>query len=285
MATELYVTSNNRLACTVNLILDEAGLDTPGNWVHENGAVVKIEGLGETSRIVMIHPDEVSNPTRYVSKETFNDKFKNELPIAMPLGKKAYVVRHGFAEHNDPDASIEQAHDAHLTELGRTQARKSGIAILKDSGGFLPYLKSKSSDLVRTMETIDEILQQFPENQRTDTCEVCIEARENHRAINAPQHWKKNDPLTEMAIDPCISLENLRLLAPGKSNTQLERIRVENCSKNDPIKNKDACTKKINGLNIDWSVYEEKLTRGYATGKTFGQIASEKTLFEIIFGK
>jgi bisphosphoglycerate-dependent phosphoglycerate mutase len=285
MDNQIYGTSNNRLACTVNLILDEAGIDTPGNWVYDNGSVVKFEGLGETSRVSMIHPENVSNPTRYVSLQTFNEKFKNDLPIPMPLGKKAYVVRHGFADHNDPNASLEQAHDAHLTELGKSQARNSGVAILKDSGGVLPNLKAKCSDLVRTMETIDEILQQLPEEQRVDTVEVCIEARENHRAVNEPQHWKKNDPLTEMAIDPYISIENLALLAPGKSKEQLERIRVENCSKNDPIKNKDACTKKINGLNIDWSVYEEKLRVGYAAGKTFGQIATEKSLFEIIFEK
>jgi hypothetical protein len=283
MTTEIIGTSNNRLACTVNLILDASGLENPGNWVYDNGTVVAIEGLGHTSRIAMIHPEEVSNSTRFVSKETYNEKFKNELPIPMTLGKKVYLVRHGFAEHNEPDANMEKAHDAHLTELGRSQARNSGNAIFKHSSGVLHNLKARSSDLVRTMETIDEVLEQIPEDQRVDTCEVCIEARENHRAIGAPQHWKKDDPLTEVAIDPNISLENLSLLAPGKTNAQLARIRIENCSKNDPINNKEHCVQKINGLKIDWSVYEEKLRQGYAKGKTFGQIASEKTLFDIIF--
>ena len=62
-------------------------------------------------------------------------------------------------------------------------------------------------------------------------------------------------------------------------------MRIENLPKNDPFGKPDDCVREINGLTIDWSVYLEKLRKGYATGKTFGQIASEKTLFQIIFEK
>jgi hypothetical protein len=201
----------------------------------------------------------------------------------MPYGNTKFVVRHGTGDHNDPSTTSIKAHDAPLTLLGKDQAKKSGQAILKNCQGVLPNLKLKSSDLFRTMETIEIILNELPEDQRTYTCEVCIEARENSRPIGGLHHWKRDDPLTEICIDPTISLEQLRLLAPGKTDPELERMLIENCPKNDPINKSDDCLRKINGLTIDWTLYEEKLTKGYAAGKTFGQIASEKTLFEIIF--
>lgn len=282
MTTTIFGTSNNRVACTVNSILELSGLELPGNWVYDNGCVIKLEGLGATSRLTMIHPENVSNPDRFVSKQTFNEKFKDELPIAITLGNTTYLVRHGHAGHNEFCATNDQAHDASLTSTGIIQAKNSGLAILNDSRGILPNLKVKCSDLFRTMQTIEYVLLELPEEQRPNTCEVCIEARENSRPIGGLQHWKKDDPLTEIAIDPTISLEQLRLLAPGKTDVELERMGIENRPKNDPIKNWNECLKKVNWLNIDWSKYIEKLTKGYAEGKTFGQIASQKTLLEII---
>jgi bisphosphoglycerate-dependent phosphoglycerate mutase len=283
MTTTFYGTSNNRIICLINQILEKVNLDIPSGWVIDNGSTFKIEGFGQTSRVTMIHPEEVSNPSRFVSKETFNTKFNCELGIPMPMGNVVYVVRHGHAGHNEPSATLSEAHDAPLTLLGIDQAKKSGQAILKDSDGMLPNLKLKSSDLFRTMETIEIILNELPEDQRTYTCQVCIEARENSRPFGGDHHWRRDDPLTEISIDPTISLEQLRLLAPGKTDLQLERMRIENCPRNDPIKKSDDCLRKINKLSIDWSLYEEKLTKGYAAGKTFGQIASEKTLFELIY--
>jgi hypothetical protein len=285
MSTTIIGTSNNRVTCTVNLISEAAGLEITDGWVYDNGTTLVVEGLGDTSRISMIHPTTVSNPDRFVCREKFNEKFKNDLPIPLEVGKKKIVVRHGFAGHNDPNATLQQSHDASLTELGLTQASNSGKAIVEYTKGVLPNLTVKSSDLVRTMETIERILQEIPEDQRTDTCEVCIEARENSRPFKGTHHWKRDDPLTEKAIDPTISLENARLLAPGKTDPEVEKMCIENRPRNDPIKDWDACTKKINGLNIDWTVYKQKLTNGYAAGKTFGQIACEKTLFDIIFEK
>ena len=285
MTTTIFGTSNNRVTCTVNLISEAAGLDITDGWVYDNGTTLVIEGLGETSRVTMIHPKTVSDTNRFVSLEKFNEKFKNELPIPLKLGKKKIVVRHGYAGHNAQNATLQQSHDASLTELGLIQARNSGKAILEYTQGVLPNLTVKSSDLVRTMETMEQILQVIPEEQRTDTCEVCIEARENSRPIKGTHHWKREDPLTEIAIDPTISLENARLLAPGKTDPEVEKMCIENRPKNDPIKDWDGCVKKINGLNIDWSVYKQKLTEGYAARKTFGQIACEKTLFDIIFEK
>jgi len=282
MYTTIIVTSNNRVACTVNSILELSGLELPDNWVYDNGCVLKFEGLNDTIRLTMIHPEQVSNPDRFISKEKFNDKFKNELPIKMPLGNIKYLVRHGYAGHNEFSATNEQAHDAALTSTGIIQAKNSGLAIVKDSKGILPNLEVKCSDLYRTMQTIEYVLLELSEEQRIDTCEVCIEARENSRPIGGLQHWRKDDPLTEIAIDPTISLDQLRLLAPSKTDVELERMRIENRPKNDPIKNWNECLKKVNWLNIDWSKYIEKLTKGYAEGKTFGQIASQNTLLEII---
>ena len=283
--TSLFVTSNNQLVCTINHISDTAGLDIPTDYVFDNGTTLCIDGLGETSKITMIHPLEVSDPSRYVSLEKFNEKFKDSLPIPLPKGTKKIVVRHGHGGHNDSKSSMTEAHDALLTSKGVDQAIKSGIAIFKNSKGDLPNLKVYSSDLMRTMFTLEYILQQFLEDQRPDTCEVCIEARENSRPIKGIHHWKIDDPLREFAIDPFISSDKLKELAPNNTPEQNDRMLIENVPKNDPIGKWDDCVKKINNLTIDWSVYVEKLTKGYSSGKTFGQIASERTLFQILFEK
>ena len=281
--TTIIVSSNNQVTCAINRTLEAAGKEVPTGWVLDNGTVVEFTGLGETCRVEMIHPKNVSDPDRFVSLEKFNETFKGELAIPLPLHKKKLVVRHGHGGHNVPDATLEQAHDASLTAKGITQAENSGLAILERSQGNLPNLKVEFSDLRRTMETAKVILEQFPEEKRVDTGLVRIEARENNRPIRGTHFWKKDDPMREFAIDPFAPLDKLRLLAPGKTDAELLKMQIENRPKNDPVGNWEGCVKKIGGLTIDWSIYKAKLEKAYAERKTFGQAASEKTLFDIIF--
>ena len=284
---QLVITSNNQLICTTNLILEAGGLETISDWVYDNGTVILIEGLGKTCMVRMIHPKEVSDPTRFVSLEKFNDKFREELSIPLSHGKKKYIVRHGHAAHNKPEATItiEEAHDASLTLIGRKQAEQSGLAIFENSQGCLSHLTVYVSDLVRTMETAKILLDQFSEENRVQMCEVLISARENIRPIKGTHHWKRDDHLREIAIDPFLPIERLRDLAPGKTDNQIERMRVENLPRNDPIGNPDGCIRKIGELTIDWSIYTAKLEKAYAEKKTFGQAASEELLFDFLFEK
>jgi len=277
----IIVTSNNQITCTTNLICEASGLDIPEGWVFDNGTVLMIEGLGETSKIKMIHPTQVSNPSRFISPEKFNEKFKDDLPIPMKNNKNVFIARHGLAGHNEPDADMTQAHDARLTSMGIEQAQNSGIAIYKNCKGRIT--KALTSDLIRTIDTLEIMTRQFPEDNRPKKCEVCIQARENSRLIGGKHHWQRSNPLREYAIDPFISIDKLRLLAPDKLDSQLERMVIENTPKNDPIGDWDGCLKKLNDLEIDWSLYKSTLQKGYAEKKTFGKIASEKTLFDIIF--
>jgi hypothetical protein len=279
----LFGTSNNQLTCTVNNIAEKAGLPIPKGWVFENGSVFKITGLGETSNVKMIHPKVVSNPARFVSLETVNQHFSENLSIPLNEGKIKYVVRHGHGQHNDPDATMEQAHDGKLTKTGIDQAKKSGLAIVDDAGGVLSNLEAYSSDLERTMETVKIIMDQIPIEQRASKCSVCIEARENSRPIGGIHFWEKTDPNREIAIDPFLDVEKLRVLAPDKTIEQLSRMKIENLPKNNPIDEPDKCIRNIEYLQIDWTEYVQKLEKAYAQGKTFGQAASEKLLFDILF--
>ncbi len=283
--TDLYVTSNNRLTVTVIRICEAAGIDITEGWVYENGTVVEIEGLGETCRIQMIHPLEVTNPARFVTPEKFNQKFKDELSLPLPNGKNKKIVRHGHAGHNVSEANMTDSHDASLTLTGQDQAKNVGIAIYKKSKGRLPNLRVHSSDLKRTMETAEKILQQFPEDVRAEKCDVLIQLHEDSRPIGGIHHWQKDDPLREFAIDPFISIEKRRELAPGKTDEQNAKMCIENTPKNDPIGNPEGCIRQINDMKIDWTNYTETLQKAYAQGKTYGQAASEKTLFDIIFEK
>lgn len=279
----IYGTSNNQLTCTVNNIAEKAGLPIPNGWVFENGSVFKITGLGETSNVKMIYPTIVSNPARFVSLETVNQHFAENISIPLTDGTIKYVVRHGHGQHNDPDATMEQAHDGKLTKIGMEQAKKSGIAILNDAGGVLPNLQAYSSDLERTMETIKIIMDEIPIEQRVTKCSVCLEARENSRPIGGIHFWKRTDPYREIAIDPFLDVEKLRVLAPEKTDEQLARMKIENVPKNNPIDEPDKCIRNIDYLQIDWTEYVQKLEKAYAQGKTFGQAASDKLLFDILF--
>ena len=279
----IYATSNNQLTCTINHILENAGLEIPTGVVFDNGSVVKITGLGKTSSVKMIHPKKVSNPDRFVSLEKFNEFFGDEISVPLNHGIIKYLVRHGHAGHNEPGATMEQSHDAKLTPTGIEQAKNSGIAILDDAGGVLSNLEVHSSDLERTMETIKIIMDQIPIEQRPSKCSVCIEARENTRPIGGTHFWKRSDPMRVVAIDPSTSLDKLRLLAPGKLDAELLKMQIENRPKNNPIDHPDKCIRNIDYLEIDWTIYIKKLQKAYSEGKTFGQAASEKLLFDILF--
>lgn len=279
----IFATSNNQLTCTINHILEKTGREIPTGLVFDNGSVVKITGLGKTSNVRMIHPKKVSNPDRFVSPEKFNEFFGNEISIPLTNGEIRYIVRHGHAGHNEPSATMMEAHDAKLSPIGIEQAKNSGIAILDDAGGILSNLEVYSSDLVRTMETIKVILDQIPIESRPKKCDVCIEARENSRPIGGTHFWKREDPLRQIAIDPYLDIETLRILAPDKTDEQIARMKIENLPKNNPIDNPDKCIRNIDYLTIDWTIYENKLKKAYSEGKTFGQAASEKLLFDILF--
>lgn len=317
MKGQLYISSNNQIRCTANHILKRSGLSIPKDWVFDNTTVIKMVGLeGGRSHIEMIHPPVVSNPERFVSREKFNDKFA-DASLKIPAKIVIYLARHGVGGHNKSNATLVEAHDASLTSDGIEQARKAGKAIFNDEHfKNITTFQAYCSDLLRTMETCNEILEQFQEELRqfhalsgmplshfsmrwslpsqgdvtadtigTDTihpCQVCIEAHENSRLIGYDHHWEIENPLRKIAIDPFLSVEELRVLAPGKPDDVLKKMRIENLPKNDPIGNWDACVKRIGHLDIDWTDYIAKLTRAKASGQTFGDAASEKLLLDVM---
>lgn len=304
MKGQFYNTSNNQLVCLSNHILSRSGLPIPKGWVFDNGAVVKLM----ENRVEMIHPRVVSNPDRFISPKAFNDAFVGvSLPI--PTDTVVFVGRHGHAGHNDPAATLVEAHDAVLTPTGETQARDAAKAILADEHyRQITHFQAYCSDLRRTMDTcsifLDEIqqelrrfhalsgmpLSQFSMRWSNDTigvdtvhtCEVCIELHEYSRLIGYDHHWQVDNPLRKVAIDPCLSAEELQVLAPEKSLEVIERMRIENSPKNDPCGKPEECLTRTGNLKIDWSVYTDKLNRAKAQGKTYGDAAAEKLLLDVI---
>jgi len=271
---------------------------------------------GGRSHIEMIHPPTVSDPERYVSRDKFNAKFA-DASLKIPTGIVIYLARHGRAGNNKSNATRIEAHDASLTPDGVEQAQQLGKAIFNDEHfKNITIFQSYCSDLLRTMETCNAILEQFQEELRqfhalsgmplsrfsmrwslpvqgdaaADTvgidtihpCQVCIESHENSRLIGYDHRWEIENPLRKIAIDPFLSVEELRVLAPGKPDDVIEIMRLENSPKSDPIGNWDACVKRIGHLDIDWTDYIAKLTRAYAEGKTFGEAASAKILLDIM---
>jgi hypothetical protein len=310
MKGQLYNTSNNQLVCLSNHILSRSGLPIPTGWVFDNGTVLKLM----ENHVEMIHPLVVSNPARFVSRETFNAAFVG-VSLPLPAETVIFVGRHGHGGHNDPLATLVDAHDALLTSVGETQARDAAKAILADEHyRQITHFQAYCSDLIRTMGTCSTILDEIQQELRrfhdlshmplsrfsmrwksplandddtigTDsvhTCEVCIETHENSRLIGYEHHWQVDNPLREVAIDPFLPLEQLQVLAPGKSKDLLERMCIENSPKNDPIGNPDKCVKRIGNLEIDWTTYIKKLTKAKEEGKTYGQAASATLLLDVI---
>ncbi len=115
----------------------------------------------------------------------------------------------------------------------------------------------------------------------------------NARRVRRPQtpiggvhHWQEANPLRRVAIDPFVDVELLRQLAPGKADDVLERMRVENLPKNDPLE-ADKCIQSVehsSGLQLalDWRDYVGKVQRAKAEHKTFGDAASETLFLDVI---
>lgn len=315
MKGQLYNTSNNQLVCLSNHILSRSGLPIPTGWVFDNGTVLKLM----ENHVEMIHPRVVSIPSRFVSPETFNAAFVG-VKLPLPARTVVFVGRHGHGGHNDPLATLVDAHDALLTSLGETQARNAAKAMLADEHyRQITHFQAYCSDLLRTMGSCSTILDEIQQELRrfhalshmplsrysmrwtsplanddvrgcddtigvdsVHTCEVCIETHENSRLIGYEHHWQLDNPLREVAIDPFLSVEELQVLAPGKPKDVIERMRIENLPKNDPIGNPDKCIKRIGNLEIDWTTYIKKLTKAKEEGKTYGQAASETLLLDVI---
>jgi hypothetical protein len=267
-------------------VLSRSGKCIPEKgWVFDNGTVVKIKRNGDRSITVeMIHPNPVSNIARFVSLEDFNDAFQGEVVLDIPINSVIFLVRHGHAGHNEPTASIEQAHDASLTEKGIEQAVKAGQAIRADtdvaSGEHELFIYC--SDLLRTMQTAKIVSDQLPEENRPKSVTVLIQAREYSRPIGGEHYWMDGDSRIQIAMDPFLPIEKLHVLASRKTDDEIRRMVIENCPKNDPIGNWTKCIKEIDGFQIDWTRYIDVLTKGTAKGKTFGQIASEKSFLDVI---
>jgi hypothetical protein len=275
-----YITSNNKLTCLCNLVLDRAGREIPKGWVFDNGAVIKMG----SSRIQMIHPQKVSNPDRFVAPEKFNETFQG-LSLNIPPGTFIFLVRHGHARHNEPSASLDEAHDAGITQTGTQQAIQAGQAIQADpdvqaaaDGPFAFFC----SPLLRTMQTSKLIANQLSPEHRPKSAKICIEALENTRPIGGTHHWEESNPLRKIACDPFLPLEDLSVLAPGKTQAELARMRIENLPKNNPLEDWENCIKCIDDFELDWSDYLEKLQRMKDEEKSFGDVASEKLLLDVI---
>jgi broad specificity phosphatase PhoE len=286
MSNFLYVSSNNQLLCLAYNVLTRAGIPVPEKgWVLDNGAVLRLRGSASGCEVRMIHPEKVSNPDRFVSLEDFNAVMatSSHAHLAIPAGSTIYLVRHGHALHNEPSTPLQDARDADLTPTGIIQAHDAGRVVAADAaqhsaGAFSVHC----SDLVRTMHTCAIILQHFPPHTRPATCSVCLEARENTRPIGGVHHWQADNPLRRVAIDPFLSLEELRALAPGKSDAEVERLRAENLPRNDPVGAWEQCIKSTGELGLDWSDYIAKVQRARADGKTFGDAASETLFLDIV---
>jgi len=286
MTIFLYITSNNQLTRFVNQVLDRSGKCIPQKgWVFDNGTVIKIKRNSDGSITVeMIHPIVVSDSARFVSLKDFNDAFEGNVVFDIPLNSVVFLIRHGHAGHNERTASIEQAHDAHLTQKGIEQAVKAGQAICVDPDVSTceHRVLIHCSDLLRTMETAKFVSDQLPEEIRPKFVIVLIQAREYSRPIGGPHYWENGDLRIQTAMDPFLPIEKLRVLAPTKTDDEIRRMVIENRPKNDPIRKLDECIKEIDGFAIVWTRYIDVLTNGTAEGKTFGQIASETSFLDVI---
>lgn len=285
----LYVTSNN---ATFNLLANlmlRSDIPVPENWVVDNGTVISVQKISGGYVVEMIHPEKVSNEKRFVTKEVMNaalaeSKHKH---LDFPFGKIVYVVRHGQARHNLPETGVDEARDADLTPVGIEQAIDCGKAIAKHAlDHSVVELKIRFSDLIRTIQTAYHIANMFPEHMRPTHGKVVIEAHEATRPIGGKHHFQFENPLRRIAMDPYAPIEALRELAPGKTDAEIERMRVENCSKCDPISNPEGYIRRIGDgkyfLEIDWTDYIAKVQKAKDEDKTFGDAATVELLLDVI---
>lgn len=279
MNGEAYFTSNNQLVCLANQALTDAGRDPTTGWVFDNCTVIRMNDQGFT----MIHPKQVSDIKRFVTPEKFNETFQG-VPSGIPTGKVVYLFRHGHALHNDPLTTFQHSHDASLTQKGIEQAQNASASIQADAdfaqihGPIALYC----SDLCRTWETAKIFHDLIPKELQAGKVSICLEAHEYTRAIGAIQHWEKTNPMRKIAINPFLSVEEVSVLAPTKTKEEIARMMIENCPKNDPRKNWQACMKNIGDFKLDWSDYISKLDKAESEGKNYGDAASEKLLLEVI---
>ena len=254
--------------------------------IVDNCTVISIRKVSGGYVIEMIHhPEKVSNENKFVTKEVFNAALaeSKHIHLDIPEGTIVYLVRHGQALHNKPETLEKDARDADLTPDGIKQAVDCGNEIAKHALALgVVELKAYFSDLIRTMQTAYRIVKMFPEHMRPKHGKVIIESHEATRPKRGKHHWSLDDPLRRIAMDPCAPIEALRELAPDKTDAEIERIRVENYSKYDPISNPENFIKHIGdhefSLEIDWTDYVAQLQEAQAKGETFGDAAS-KTLF------
>ena len=292
MSTHLYVSSNNQLVCLSYHVLSRSSIAIPDKgWVFDNGTVIRMRGGADGACDVrMIHPEKVSNPDRFVSPDAFNAVMaaSSHRHLALAAGTTIYLVRHGHAGHNEPSASLQEARDADLTATGIQQAEDAGRAVVADAAAqvleldALGAVSARCSDLQRTMHTCRIVLDHFPPHARPAKCQVCIEARENTRPIGGVHHWQADSALRRIAVDPFVPVEQLRALAPGKSDQDLERLRAENLPRNDPVGNWEQCIKRVGELELDWSDYMAKVRSASAAGKSFGDAASETLFLDVV---
>lgn len=272
-------TSNNQMVGLGNEILSRSGIEIPTGVVYDNGTVIKMKGNPDgSSEIKMIHPAKVSDEARFLSPEKFNATFQGT-SLKMKPGKVKFVIRHGHALHNNRDATNDQAHDSYLTPTGVEQMIAAGRAIVADPdfAQIREPLTFKTSDLRRTWHSASVVRSLFPLELQPAEADICIHAHEYTRAIGEPHHWRMDDPLRELAIDPTRSIDDLQVLAPSKSPEQIKRMLVENQPKNDPIGDWENCDKEFEGMKLNWTAYVAQLQ-----GKTFGKAASEHLLLDVI---
>jgi bisphosphoglycerate-dependent phosphoglycerate mutase len=281
----ILVASNNVLLSLLFCLLDRSGLDIP-KWVLDNGTVIRIMAVDDGYEVTMIHPVPVSNEARFVSKATFDGWLagSGHGHLNLSKGHVFYLVRHGHAGHNDPKASLQEAWDADLTPLGRTQALASGKAIFADAMTLgVTKLFACCSPLVRTAQTVYDILQQFPPQMRPNVCLVLIEAIEHIRLIGLEHHWRMEDALLSVAKDPFLTLDELRPLFPeGTSPDVIKRAQIENLPRTNPEIKSEANLMKLGELKLDWSVYIAKVKEARQNKKSFGNAASDKYLLDVL---
>lgn len=282
----ILVASNNVLLALLFCLLDRSDLAIPPNWVLDNGTVIRIMAVMNGYLITMIHPVPVSNEARFISKKPFDEWFASSFHrhLNLLLGRAIYLVRHGNAGNNNTEASLQEAWDADLTPLGRTQALASGKAIFDDAMALgVIKIFACCSPLARTAQTVFHLLQQFPPQMRPNVCLVLIEAIEHTRPIKGIHHWRQGDSLLSVAKNPFLTPEELKCLFPeGTSPEVINRARIENEPRTKPEIASEANLMSLGPLKLDWSVYIAKVSRAAAEGKTFGDAASENYLLDVL---
>jgi len=283
-SAQIYSTHHNTMVCTAYLLLERAGISLPPKlWAFDNGTVIELCGeIDGGCRIRMIHPKEVSNPDRFTSPEVFNTTMSksSHKHLKFPQDATACFLRHGVCAHNDSKATIEEAHDGLLTELGRVQVGNACIVI---ATGLEKYdnidLTTYCSDLQRSMESIEILHDNLSSKLQQPPCCMCIESRERTRAIGTDQQWQDVNCLRGIAIDPYLEIDQYSpLFPPGTLPAAMKRSLVENLPRS-PIKEP---VTHFGDLAIDSRDYVTKVQEAEARGETFGDAASRIQFLDVV---